>query len=134
MSLSNTAFNTQINGSAAYHKPNIPTTTTRNTTAQPSHPRHPQQHQAQQQRHAPSNLTSQPAPNNTAASLLPYCTAGPPLRQSQVIALSDIVGSLKELTLLARGDAACRDKLVGAVGRETASEIVDFFAEEWEVE
>jgi hypothetical protein len=48
------------------------------------------------------------------------------------------VGSLKELVLLvqgaATGDVKCEEKLVGAVGTETASNIVRFFVDEWEME
>jgi hypothetical protein len=62
----------------------------------------------------------------------------PSLTQNQVIALSDVAGSLKELVLLALGAAAsdevCVDKLGCAVGSETASNIMEFFVDEWEVE
>jgi hypothetical protein len=75
---------------------------------------------------------------NVVVSLLPYSTMEPPLRQEQVIALSDVVGSLKELVVLAlgaaAGDVACADRLENAVGTTTASNIVEFFVEEWEVE
>jgi hypothetical protein len=58
--------------------------------------------------------------------------------QDQVIALSDVVGSLKELVLLAlgasAGDEVCVDKLECAVGSETASNIMEFFVDEWEVD
>jgi hypothetical protein len=96
---------------------------------------------AHRQHQAPANPSLRPqscALESTVTTLLPYCTTGPPLQQDQVIALSDIVGSLRELVLLVRGaatgDAKCEEKLVGAVGTETASNIVGFFADEWEIE
>ena len=62
----------------------------------------------------------------------------PPLSQEQVIALSDVVGSLKELVVLvlgaAAGEVACVEKLEGVVGTETAARMVEFFVDEWEVE
>ncbi|KAG9188688.1 hypothetical protein G6011_07393 [Alternaria panax] len=70
--------------------------------------------------------------------LLPYCTTEPPLNEAQVIALSDIVGSLRELVVLALGAASgaagCMEKLEGAVGWQAAGNIADFFADEWEIE
>lgn len=79
------------------------------------------------------------APKTAVTHILPYCTTEAPLRQEQVIALSDVVGSVKELVLLAvgaaAGDSACVDKLEGAVGgAHTAGCVVEFFAGEWEVE
>jgi hypothetical protein len=75
---------------------------------------------------------------NAVADLLPFCTGGPPLQQEQIIALSDVAGSLKEVMLLAlgaaAGDTSCVDKLEGSVGRATAAQIVEFFVDEWEVE
>ncbi|KAL5115293.1 hypothetical protein ACEQ8H_006805 [Pleosporales sp. CAS-2024a] len=77
-------------------------------------------------------------PANVVTDMLPYCTTEPPLKQEQVIALSDAVASIRELVILALGAAgeeqACRDVIAEAVGVETARNIVDFFAEEWEVE
>jgi hypothetical protein len=85
--------------------------------------------------------TSRPqtrVPENAFADLLPYCTMEPPLNQEQVIALSDVVGSLKELVVLvlgaSAGDVACVEKLEGAVGTEIATKIVEFFVDEWEME
>lgn len=70
--------------------------------------------------------------------VLPYCTTEPPLTQEQVIALSDIAGSVKELVLLAltaaSGDRSSISKLTSAVGSMTADNIIDFFIDEWEVE
>ncbi|KAH7086765.1 hypothetical protein FB567DRAFT_526179 [Paraphoma chrysanthemicola] len=75
---------------------------------------------------------------NAVTDLLPFCTTGPPLQEEQIIALSDVAGSLKEVMMLALGAAAgdrgCVDKLEGAVGRDAAVRIVDFFGGEWEVE
>jgi hypothetical protein len=52
--------------------------------------------------------------------------------------LSDVAGSLKELVLLAlgaaRGDGVSVRRLEGTVGRGVAEGVVEFFAEEWEVE
>lgn len=105
-----------------------------------------QQHQARIPR--PShNVPSVPAPlprqpvrpiANVVNDLLPYCTREPPLNEAQVIALSDVVGSLRELVILALGAASgaagCMEKLEGAVGPQVAGNIVEFFADEWEVE
>lgn len=77
-------------------------------------------------------------PKNAVTDILPFCTTEATLRQDQVIALSDVVGSVKELVLLALGaadnESGCADKMEGAVGPETTRNIVEFFAEEWEVE
>ncbi|KAF2026485.1 hypothetical protein EK21DRAFT_25948, partial [Setomelanomma holmii] len=75
---------------------------------------------------------------NAVTDLVPFCTTGPPLNQEQVIALSDVAGSLKELMLLALGAAAndtgCVNKVECAIGRAKAFDIVQFFAEEWEID
>ncbi|KAF1840444.1 uncharacterized protein K460DRAFT_208642 [Cucurbitaria berberidis CBS 394.84] len=75
---------------------------------------------------------------NAVSDLLPYCTTEPPLSQEQVIALTDAVGSLKELVLLAlgaaSGDTGCVDRLEGAVGGHAAANIVEFFVDEWEID
>lgn len=69
--------------------------------------------------------------------LLPFCTTGAPLNEAQVVALSDVVGSLKELAMTAvcaaSGDPETMGMLIGAVGNQAAVNIVEFFAEEWEV-
>jgi hypothetical protein len=48
------------------------------------------------------------------------------------------VGSVGELVILAiiaaGGDRGCAETMESAVGAATAGGIVDFFAEEWEVE
>jgi hypothetical protein len=162
-----TAYDPQIDGSVDYYQRSLPANL-RNDIGHASQPRNTYQHQHQgqhqhqhrtqshsqhqaptlhRQQHAPTSAPSQvpppPRPDSratasTVTTLLPYCTTGPSLRQDQVIALSDIVGSLKELVLLvqgaATGDAKCEEKLVGAVGTETASNIVRFFVDEWETE
>jgi hypothetical protein len=62
----------------------------------------------------------------------------PPLNEAQVIALSDVVGSLRELVLLAlsaaSGDRGSVEKLGGAVGQQAARGIMEFFVDEWEIE
>lgn len=77
-------------------------------------------------------------PESAVTDILPYCTTEPPLKQEQVIALSDIVGSVGELVVLALGaadgDRACADTMGNVVGAAAAGSIIDFFAEEWEVE
>lgn len=63
---------------------------------------------------------------------------GPPLNEAQVIALSDIVGNLKELVVLAlsavAGDRRSIAKLESAVGPDAAANIADFFADEYEMD
>ncbi|EUC48756.1 hypothetical protein COCMIDRAFT_33830 [Bipolaris oryzae ATCC 44560] len=75
---------------------------------------------------------------NTVRDLLPYCTTEPPLNEAQVIALSDVVGSLRELVPLAlaaaAGDERSVRKLESAVGKRDAVGVVEFFVDEWEVE
>lgn len=76
-------------------------------------------------------------PQSAVHDLLPFCTIGAPLNEAQVIALSDVVGSMKELALLclcaASGDQRSVSKLANAVGSDVAINIVEFFTEEWEV-
>jgi hypothetical protein len=118
----------------------------RHNFAPPSFARAPPQHQlSQHQAPTRTNAQSAPrqrpqanAPKNAITDILPYCTTEPPLREEQVIALSDVVGSVKELVLLAVGTAAgdivCADRMEAAVGAQTTGGIVEFFAGEWEVE
>jgi hypothetical protein len=80
----------------------------------------------------PHDRTPQTAIND----LLPYCTTEVPLTQAQVIGMSDVAGNLKEVMLLAlraKTDERAAMELVGAVGQETASGIVEFFSDEFEV-
>ena len=143
---SNGPYHQQVDGSAKYYPHTMPANS-RSGLGQPAPQRNTQgrQYQGHHRHKAPAATASHVAPRhqnripeNAVTDLLPYCTTGPPLRQEQIIALSNIVGSLKELVLLARGaaagDAGCGDKLVDAVGVETASNIVGFFVDEWEVE
>ncbi|KAF1360687.1 hypothetical protein EJ07DRAFT_77840, partial [Lizonia empirigonia] len=70
--------------------------------------------------------------------LLPYCTTEVPLSEEQVIVMTDVAGSLKELVLLALGakdgDGECVSRLEGALGSEQATVgVVDFFSDEYEV-
>lgn len=85
----------------------------------------------------PQRLHTQPI-GNTVRDLLPYCTTEPPLNEAQVIALSDVVGSLKELVLLAlaaaSGNVESTRRLECAVGGQAAANIVEFFVDEWEIE
>lgn len=75
-------------------------------------------------------------PNSAIRDLLPFCTAEAPLTEEQVVALSDMAGSLKEVMLLAiraKTDDRVAMGLVRAVGRDAASRIVEFFTDEFEV-
>lgn len=79
------------------------------------------------------------AAGSAVTTLLPYCTAGAPLNEGQVIAITDIAGSLQELALLALGakdgDEECQRKLESALGSELAScNVLDFFSDEFEIE
>lgn len=70
-------------------------------------------------------------------ALLSCCSAGTPLNETQVIAVTDIAGSLKELVLLALGtkdgDEECVHRLGSALGSEQAlAGVVDFFSGEFE--
>ena len=60
------------------------------------------------------------------------------MNEAQVIALSDVVGSLRELVSLAlaaaAGDERSMRKLESAVGERDAVNVVEFFVDEWEVE
>ncbi|USP77238.1 hypothetical protein yc1106_04512 [Curvularia clavata] len=117
----------QAHGAANHHPGTYAFTTSKNhnnsTYAHPSH----------MSLHTPSLPTE-----TTVSTLLPYCTTEPPLSTTQVIALSDIVGSLRELVLLAlaaaAGDAESMGRLEGALGRQGAVAVVEFFEGEWEIE
>jgi hypothetical protein len=77
-------------------------------------------------------------PRSAVTDVLPYCTTEPPLTQEQVITLSDVAGSVKELVLLAltaaAGDRVSTERINAALGQNTANNIIDFFLDEWEVE
>ncbi|KAF1912573.1 hypothetical protein BDU57DRAFT_370672 [Ampelomyces quisqualis] len=146
-SLAKTIPDSHIDGSSDFSMRNVPANT-RHNFAQPSFAHAPPHHQSpisQYQgpsrtnaQHAPPKQAQVNAPKNAVTDILPYCTTEPPLRQEQVIALSDIVGSVRELVILAvgaaAGDGACADKMEAAVGAQTTGCIVEFFAGEWEVE
>jgi hypothetical protein len=143
--LSNNKSSRQYNPSTIYYTQAMPAKM-RNGLVQPSVPHKyiPYQIQGHLQK-PPAHAISQAIPRqhsritkNAATDILPYCTTEPPLRDDKVIALSDTVGSMKELVLLAlgaaEGDRSSSDRLAGAVGAVTASSIVEFFVGEWEVE
>ncbi|KAJ4296287.1 hypothetical protein N0V90_006332 [Kalmusia sp. IMI 367209] len=68
--------------------------------------------------------------------LLPYCTIEIKLTEEQVIRLSDIAGSLKEVMLIAlqaKMDERAARHLAEAVGVDDMRGIVDFFDEEFEI-
>lgn len=114
---------------------------------QQPHPHHHQQPQTQARRmHQSYSTTTPPVPSkqhkaaasSAVTSLLPYCTAEVPLSNSQVIAITDVAGSLKELMLLAlrakAGDEGCASRLESALGSDQVTTgIVDFFSDEYEV-
>ena len=147
----------QVDGPADYRPQKVPFTT-RNDYGQSIGQVHQQQQQRyiyQQQRlqmqsrpvhqlqntAAPHVLSKQPKPAAVSVvnTLLPYCTAERPLNESQVIATTDVAGSLKELVLLALGakdgEKECVSRLEGALGSEQAvAGVVDFFSDEFELE
>jgi hypothetical protein len=134
----NTATLPQMDGGADYHS--------RQRPAAAPYPNVPQQHMYGRPLFQHQNAPSAPPPprqptratGNVVRDLLPYCTLEPPLNEAQVIALSDVVGSLRELVLLAlsgaTGDRGSVEKLEGAVGQQAARNIMDFFVDEWEIE
>jgi hypothetical protein len=141
----NTNSRSQIGSSSDFRIPNE--STNRHNFTQPSVARVLPQHHHHLPLQASARTNLQPAlrhqtqpkaPKNAVMDILPYCTTEPPLRKEQIIALSDVAGSMNELVLLAvgaaAGDSACADKLQGAVGAQTAGCIVEFFVGEWEVE
>ncbi|KAI4701575.1 hypothetical protein J4E81_003315 [Alternaria sp. BMP 2799] len=126
----------QLDGGADYYPREFNDRTIHSQQRQ--HPQFPRQ--AQNAPSIPPPPPRQPSRilGNAVNDLLPYCTTEPPLSQAQVIALSDVVGSLKELVVLALGAASgvpgSMEKLEGAVGSQAAVNIVEFFADEWEIE
>jgi hypothetical protein len=89
-------------------------------------------------KHAHISHLARPMARQRAQSQMSYCTTEPPLKQEQIIALSDVVGSLKELVFLvlsaAAGEPGGADKMESAVDPRTARNIVEFLSEEWEIE
>jgi hypothetical protein len=139
----NTVALAQLDGEADYHARTRPEVT-RNNYGQTAAPRSfPQHHHHSQPARQARNIQSVPSPprqqtrgtGNAFSDLLPYCTTEPPLNEAQVIALSDVVGCLRELVLLAlgaaSGDVGGMEKLERAVGQQAALRIAEFFAENW---
>ncbi|KAF2442145.1 hypothetical protein P171DRAFT_487400 [Karstenula rhodostoma CBS 690.94] len=84
----------------------------------------------------PPASSNHPPAKSAYRDLLPYCTADTPLTEQQVIALSDIAGSLREVVVLAvraRTDEGVAEVLAGAVGEAGMRGVVEFFEEEFEV-
>ncbi|KAF2001150.1 hypothetical protein P154DRAFT_392891, partial [Amniculicola lignicola CBS 123094] len=76
---------------------------------------------------------------NAVMDLLPFCTTDQerPLSKEQVIGLSDVAGSLKEVVLLALRasvDGEAARVLEEAVGKERVASVVEFWADEYVVE
>ncbi|CAO2657010.1 Nn.00g058130.m01.CDS01 [Neocucurbitaria sp. VM-36] len=135
----------QVDGAADYQLNASRRSNYVHPTRTPALPRYLDQRQGRYQ-HQAHHVTSHQAPpqpkpltsTNIVSDLLPYCTTEPPLSQEQVIALTDVVGNLKELVLLAlgaaSGDVGCVERLEGAVGSQAAASIAEFFVDEWEIE
>jgi hypothetical protein len=144
-SMTNSASQQRTDGSGDYYQQGC-TSDRRYELPQPSLPRtYPrQQYQAQQHRapgKAPTHIPPRKTYGKTESAVtdaLPYCTTEPPLKREQIIALSDVVGSVKELVFLAlsamAGEPGGADKMESAVGPRTARNVVEFFSEEWEIE
>ncbi|KAF2132526.1 hypothetical protein P153DRAFT_166439 [Dothidotthia symphoricarpi CBS 119687] len=137
-----------LDGPSDYRPQIVPTTMRHLGSQQPQsryqhqiHHRHQPQHHHQARNIASTQIPVRQdvcLPENAVSSLLPYCTNGAPMRQEQVIALTDVVGNLKELVILAlsaaSGHSESVDKLNRAVGGEAAVGVAEFFDGEWEVE
>jgi hypothetical protein len=110
------------------------------TPVLPQHPQH--RHQTHFPHYNSINNTlpvqNQNTPQNVVQHLLPYCTTEPPLTGPQVIALSDVAGTLRELMLVALGAATGNiefaARLENSVGSQAALNIVEFFVDEWEID
>jgi hypothetical protein len=137
----------QMDGGADHHLRTQPTATENHYTQSIHQPPFQRQQHLNQPARQPHNMAITQPPlahqqsrttGNAVNDLLPYCTMEPPLNGAQVIALSDVVDSLRELMLLAlaagSGERDAAEKLEGAVGHQVASSIVEFFADEWEIE
>ncbi|KAK7191789.1 hypothetical protein DPSP01_007174 [Paraphaeosphaeria sporulosa] len=75
-------------------------------------------------------------PKSAYRDLLPYCTVDTPLTEQQVVRLSDIAGSLREVVALAvraRTNERARAVLREALGEGVARGVVEFWEEEFEV-
>lgn len=137
------------------YRPQMISSTTKTHNLQPVHQSHQQMEQRQHQR---QRIQSRPTHKvhsvagpytlhkhrhhiggNAVTTLLPYCTAEAPLDEDQIIAVTDVAGSLRELVLVALrakdGDEEELNKLVGALGNKHAvAGVVDFFSDEFEVQ
>ncbi|CAI6331488.1 unnamed protein product [Periconia digitata] len=87
--------------------------------------------------HIPHTSTSQSSipPKRAVDALLPTCTIGRPLTETQVVNLSDMAGSLREVMLLAmraKMDGSVMTELEGALGEAAAQGVVQFFENEFE--
>lgn len=76
---------------------------------------------------------------STATTLLPHCTVDIPLNEHQVIAITGVAKSMKELVLLALGakdsGEECASRLEDALGSEQAAAgVVSFFSGEFEIQ
>ena len=83
-----------------------------------------------------TNTRQHKIPKTAYHNLLPYCTVEMPLNEQQVIGLSDVAGSLKEVMLLAmraRTNEQYAMHLGDAVGVQSLGGIVDFFTDEFEM-
>jgi hypothetical protein len=86
---------------------------------QPQAQNHPPRSRVQ-----PAARPQGPASPNAAIDLLRWCTADMPLNNEQVIALSDVAGSLKELMMLAltaKVDEGASEQLIRAVGEDATA-------------
>lgn len=86
-----------------------------------------------------SSKQQDPVAGSAATTLLPHCTVDIPLNKSQVIAVTGVAASLKELVVLTLGakdgDEQCVSRLRGALGGEQAAAgILGFFSGEFEIE
>lgn len=80
--------------------------------------------------------TQHQRPKTAYRDLLPYCTVEMPLDDQELVGLSDLAGSLREVMLLAlraKTNGQCQRQLELAVGVDATRGIVDFFADEFEV-
>lgn len=130
----------QVDGADEYHR-TITVGPARSANARSMGPGHHHLHRSQHPRPTTAQRpsTSHPCvPRLSVTTLLPYCTTGPPLSEAQVIAISDIAGSLQELVQLAlgavAGDAECVRTLENTVGGQAAAHIAEFFMDEWELD
>ncbi|KAF9735817.1 hypothetical protein PMIN06_002181 [Paraphaeosphaeria minitans] len=105
----------------------------------------PQDHRSRTHTYTlPPSLTTpqlRAKPNNHSAKsayrdLLPYCTADTLLTEQQVVRLSDVAGSLREVVVLAvraRMDERAAGVLREALGEGGARGVVEFWEEEFEI-